>query len=153
MGIAFCSERVLILLCRMPRTVLNKDDPEYLEKRKKNNEAIKRSREKARQKASETQSKVETLRGENKRLEDKLMVLGQEMKFLKDVFMAHAGVDNSTPAPSTSSESTVSSSTVGQEDIDIHALLDQIDQPQPGTSEGKRKLLRLGTWNTTHLIA
>ena len=44
----------------MPRTVkeLSKDDPEYLEKRAKNNEAIKRSREKARSKARETAEKV-----------------------------------------------------------------------------------------------
>ena len=39
--------------CKMPRAAkqVDKEDPEYLEKRAKNNEAIKKSREKARTKA------------------------------------------------------------------------------------------------------
>ena len=75
---------------KAPKQV-NKNDPEYLEKRKKNNEAIKKSREKAKAKAEETQRKVETLKKDNKMLEDKISVLGQEMQFLKDIFLAHAG--------------------------------------------------------------
>jgi hypothetical protein len=42
----------------MPRTPsrgVQKDDPEYLEKRAKNNEAIKKSRERARNKQKETE--------------------------------------------------------------------------------------------------
>merc|ERR1712192_353806 len=71
-----------------------------------NNEAIKRSREKARAKASETKEKVDALKGDNKELEDKITALGQEMKFLKDVFIAHAsnssnGAASSTAAPPT----------------------------------------------------
>jgi len=92
----------------MPKEKNNpsKDDPEYLAKRAKNNEAIKRSREKARQKASETKEKVDALKSDNKELEDKITALGQEMKFLKDVFIAHAsnssnGAASSTAAPST----------------------------------------------------
>jgi hypothetical protein len=44
----------------MPRTPsrgVQKDDPEYLEKRAKNNEAIKKSRERARNKQKETEVK------------------------------------------------------------------------------------------------
>ena len=61
----------------MPKTPkqVDKNDPEYLEKRKRNNEAIKKSREKAKQKAEETQKKVDILRKDNKRLEDKINVL------------------------------------------------------------------------------
>jgi hypothetical protein len=47
-----------LLQKRMPRTPgrgVSKEDPEYLEKRAKNNEAIRRSREKARNKQKETE--------------------------------------------------------------------------------------------------
>jgi len=71
------------------RNVGNKDDPEYLARRAKNNEAIKKSREKARAKAAETKQRVEELRTDNKQLEDKISALDQEMKFLKEVFIAH----------------------------------------------------------------
>ena len=67
---------------KAPKQV-DKNDPEYLEKRKRNNEAIKKSREKAKAKAEETQRKVETLKKDNKMLDDKIIVLGQEMQFLK----------------------------------------------------------------------
>ena len=62
---------------KAPKQV-DKNDPEYLEKRKRNNEAIKKSREKAKAKAEETQRKVETLKKDNKMLEDKIIVLGYQ---------------------------------------------------------------------------
>ena len=77
---------------------INKDDPEYLERRKRNNEAIRKSREKSKAKASETSEKVDYFKKDNKRLEDKISVLGQEMQFLKDIFLAHAGSPNSNKA-------------------------------------------------------
>ena len=80
----------------MPKTQdkqVDKNDPEYLEKRKRNNEAIRKSREKAKQKAEETQKKVEILRKDNTRLDDKINVLGKEMQFLKDIFLAKAGAN------------------------------------------------------------
>ena len=77
---------------------VDKNDPEYLEKRKRNNEAIKKSREKAKAKAEETQRKVDHFKTDNKRLEDKISVLGQEMQFLKDIFLAHAGSNKCTEA-------------------------------------------------------
>ena len=69
----------------MPKAAkqVDKNDPEYLEKRKRKNEAIKKCREKAKAKAEETQRKVETLKKDNKMLDDKIIVLGQEMQFLK----------------------------------------------------------------------
>jgi hypothetical protein len=51
----------------MPRTPsrgVQKDDPEYLEKRAKNNEAIKKSRERARNKQKETEVKNMRLNSE-----------------------------------------------------------------------------------------
>ena len=90
----------------MPKTPkqVDKNDPEYLEKRKRNNEAIKKSREKAKQKAEETQKKVDVLKKDNKRLEDKINVLGQEMQFLKDIFLAHAGTNGEANKASQAAE-------------------------------------------------
>jgi len=138
----------------MPKEKNNpsKDDPEYLAKRAKNNEAIKRSREKARAKASETKEKVDALKGDNKELEDKITALGQEMKFLKDVFIAHASnssngaassaanpsttvVSGGIPAPATSASASEVDGEVKEEQSDdfLTDLLAQLDNP-PGPS-------------------
>ena len=60
-------------------------------KRARNNEAVKRSREKAREKANETSSKVNNLKNENEKLEEKVKLLSKELDFLKNIFLAHAG--------------------------------------------------------------
>ena len=92
-----------VIMPKTPKQV-DKNDPEYLEKRKRNNEAIKKSREKARQKSEETQKKVDSLRKDNKRLEDKINVLGQEMQFLKDIFLAHASANGEANKASQAAE-------------------------------------------------
>ena len=63
-------------IIEMPKIAkqMNKDDPEYLQKRAKNNEAIKRTRDKAKLKAKETETRLEDLRTDNKRMEDKINV-------------------------------------------------------------------------------
>ena len=66
-------------------------ESDYLAKRARNNEAVKRSREKAREKAKETTDKVTKLKTENERLEEKVKLLSKELDFLKNIFMAHAG--------------------------------------------------------------
>merc|ERR1712055_267987 len=108
-----------------------------------------RSREKVRQKANETKEKVDALKSDNKELEDKISALGQEMKFLKDVFIAHAGnSSNSAATASSTSTSAVSgevpsgltasgsgSGEVKSEQPDdfLNDLLAQLDPP-PGPS-------------------
>lgn len=64
---------------------------DYQTKRARNNEAVKRSREKSRQKASATTDRVTELKKENEALEEKIKLLSKELSFLKDIFMAHAG--------------------------------------------------------------
>jgi len=44
------------------REITNPSDPHYIEKRSKNNDAVKKSREKTRQKAKETMEKVSQLK-------------------------------------------------------------------------------------------
>lgn len=65
--------------------------PDYETKRARNNEAVKRSREKARQKAKETHDRVSKLKQENEKLEERIKLLSKELTFLKDIFLAHAG--------------------------------------------------------------
>ena len=66
-------------------------DEEYLNKRARNNDAVKRSRQKAREKANETNSRVQKLKNENEKLEEKIKLLSKELTFLKDIFLAHSG--------------------------------------------------------------
>jgi len=73
------------------REMGNPSDPHYIEKRSKNNDAVKKSREKTRQKAKETMEKVTQLKQENEMLEERIKLLAKELTFLKDIFMAHAG--------------------------------------------------------------
>jgi len=67
------------------------DDQDYLNKRARNNDAVKRSRAKAKAKISETHDRVTVLKQENEDLEGKIKLLSKELAFLKDIFLAHAG--------------------------------------------------------------
>jgi hypothetical protein len=69
----------------------NGNDSEYVSKRARNNEAVKRSREKARHKAKDTSERVNKLKSENEMLEERIKLLSKELTFLKDIFLAHAG--------------------------------------------------------------
>jgi len=72
------------------------DGQDYLNKRAKNNEAVKRSRAKAKAKTHETHDRVTVLKQENKDLEGKIKLLSKELAFLKDIFIAHAGSSHGT---------------------------------------------------------
>eukprot|EP00090_Calanus_glacialis_P002450 TRINITY_DN11836_c0_g1_i1.p1 TRINITY_DN11836_c0_g1~~TRINITY_DN11836_c0_g1_i1.p1 ORF type:complete len:107 (-),score=35.58 TRINITY_DN11836_c0_g1_i1:105-425(-) len=99
---------------------INKDGPEYLEKRAKNNEAIKRTRDKAKAKATETETRLENLRTDNKRMEDKISVLDQQMKFLKDVYHTHTQAKNER-------DTTVGVPSMGQDNIEfLDSFLNQM---------------------------
>ncbi|KAK5980178.1 Basic region leucine zipper [Trichostrongylus colubriformis] len=79
-------------------------DEDYEEKRRRNNEAVNRTREKKRQEETETAKKVEELRVENEKLERQVESLQKELSFLKEMFYAYAN-GNKKPgdAPSSSS--------------------------------------------------
>merc|ERR1719213_1389816 len=63
---------------------------DYLAKRSRNNAAVRRSREKARMKAKDTNDRVSLLKQENEMLEERIKLLTKELTFLKDIFLAHA---------------------------------------------------------------
>jgi len=62
-------------------------DPGYSAKRERNNEAVKKSREKSKKKAEETMKRVKRLREDNKMLEGKIEEQKKTKKFLKDLFL------------------------------------------------------------------
>jgi len=62
-----------------------KGTAEYQQKREKNNVAVRRSRDKAKQKAMETQHKVQLLTAENKKLHDRVAELTHELTTLKNL--------------------------------------------------------------------
>ena len=66
------------------------DNNEYDEKRQRNNEAVRKSREKARLKSEKIEARILYLRRENNALTNKKLLLKKELKTLKDLFLAHS---------------------------------------------------------------
>ena len=69
-----------------------KDTEEYRLRRDRNNDAVKKSRDKARERAAETLERVSRLKEENEKLEQQVQILSKELGVLRDLFkMVHAG--------------------------------------------------------------
>ena len=66
-------------------------DKEYEDKRARNNEAVRRSRAKAKERAKEVQSRINNLKNENDDLEERKKLLSKELTFLKELFMKQSG--------------------------------------------------------------
>lgn len=70
---------------------LEKDTEEYRKLRDRNNEAVKKSRTRTKLRTQSTLDKVEKLRDENTKLEDRIEGLKKELELLKELFVSHAG--------------------------------------------------------------
>lgn len=55
-------------------------------------QAVKRSRVKSKLRTQQTLERVNQLKTENELLEEKIKMLTKELGFLKDLFLAHAGI-------------------------------------------------------------
>ncbi|CAH2237682.1 jg11359 [Pararge aegeria aegeria] len=66
------------------------EDDDYRRKRDRNNEAVKKSRYKSKQRTQETFSRVTKLKEENQALEEKVKSLTKDLEFLKKLFMEYA---------------------------------------------------------------
>lgn len=71
---------------------VEKDTEEYRKLRDRNNEAVKKSRTRTKLRTQNTLDKVEKLRGENTKLEDRIEGLKKELELLKELFVSHAGM-------------------------------------------------------------
>ncbi|XP_051576132.1 CCAAT/enhancer-binding protein gamma-like [Myxocyprinus asiaticus] len=87
---------------KMKKTSMDKDSDEYRQRRERNNLAVKKSRMRSKQKAQDTQQRVNELKEENERLEAKIKLLSKELSVLKDLFLEHAHnlADNVQPPAS-----------------------------------------------------
>jgi len=86
-------------------SVSTTDDDDYRQKRDRNNVAVKKSREKSRQRARETAEKMDRLRRENDELEQRTVELAAELRTLKDLLLSRAarrGVAKDDKPPLTS---------------------------------------------------
>ena len=63
---------------------------DYVKRRNKNNIAVKKSREKSKQKGATTAENIEKLKVENVQLEEKVEVLNKELSVLKKAFLDNA---------------------------------------------------------------
>lgn len=99
---------------KMKKPSADKDSDEYRQRRERNNLAVKKSRMRSKQKAMDTQQRVNELKEENERLEAKIKLLSKELSVLKDLFLEHAhnladnvqpptGAGGSSPAPNSTS--------------------------------------------------
>ncbi|XP_057368019.1 uncharacterized protein LOC130689017 [Daphnia carinata] len=70
---------------------VEKDTEEYRKLRDRNNEAVKKSRTRTKLRTQNTLDKVEKLRGENTKLEDRIEGLKKELELLKELFVSHTG--------------------------------------------------------------
>lgn len=94
---------------KMKKTQADKDSDEYRQRRERNNLAVKKSRMRSKQKAQDTQQRVNELKEENERLEAKIKLLSKELSVLKDLFLEHAhnladnvqppGAEGASPSP------------------------------------------------------
>lgn len=66
------------------------EDDDYRRRRDRNNEAVKKSRFKTKQRTQETFTRVSKLKEENQLLEEKVKTLTKELQFLRELFLAHA---------------------------------------------------------------
>jgi len=65
---------------------LDKESDEYRDKRDRNNESVRKSRDKARQRQIEIEACMETLSSENRQLQDRVDSLEKELAILRGVF-------------------------------------------------------------------
>ncbi|KAG5666846.1 hypothetical protein PVAND_014856 [Polypedilum vanderplanki] len=119
------------------------DDPVYAEKRARNNEAVRKSRDKSKKKAEETMARVQKLKEENKKLEGKIDEQKKTKKFLKDLFLQQTTAKMQNPTPEQwalineeNSEDEIESEVSTQSSIDESSSSEE--EPAPKRKRGKK---------------
>ncbi|CAF0891065.1 unnamed protein product [Rotaria sordida] len=76
----------------MQRRSVPRTDPRYNQLRSKNNDSVKKSREKSRRERDETMESINQLEEENQELSERIRILKQEYEQLQDLFKQHTGI-------------------------------------------------------------
>jgi len=66
------------------------NDEEYRIRRERNNEAVRKSRDKSKKKTEETLKRVDDLKMENYKLEEQIRMYRKQLTDLKGIFLEHA---------------------------------------------------------------
>ena len=74
------------ILKSAPKRHCAKSTEEYRDKRDRNNVAVRKSRQRSRQKQSETEDRVQSLQAQNSALQKKVDLLSKELNVLKSLF-------------------------------------------------------------------
>lgn len=77
----------------MQRRSVPRTDPRYDQIRAKNNDSVKKSREKSRRERDETISSIQQLEDDNHQLTEQIQVLKNEFQQLQSLFRQHTGID------------------------------------------------------------
>lgn len=105
----------------MQRRSVTRTDPRYDQLRAKNNDSVKKSREKSRRERDETIASISQLEEENRELTETINTLKTEYRRLEDLFRQHTGISidsllDSGNNPSTSTTTDDSASNARQEE-------------------------------------
>lgn len=100
---------------------------DYNEKRQRNNEAIKKNREKARAMREETERQMSSLRTENEYMERRIQLLKDELEFLKYVYYQHTQTAPAEPDINTNTEHIQSETMQTEEDDNDDNIPDKKD--------------------------
>ena len=76
----------------MQRRAVPRTDPRYNQIRARNNDSVKKSREKSRREQDETMGEIQQLEDENAQLTNSIQLLKQEYAQLQDLFQKHTGI-------------------------------------------------------------
>jgi predicted nuclease with TOPRIM domain len=76
----------------MQRRSVPRTDPRYNQIRARNNDSVKKSREKSRRERDETLESIEKLEQENEELMEKIRIMKEEYQQLQDLFKKHTGI-------------------------------------------------------------
>lgn len=77
----------------MQRRSVPRTDPRYNQIRAKNNDSVKKSREKSRRERDETISAIQQLEDENENLNEQIQFLKDEFQQLQNLFHQHTGIN------------------------------------------------------------
>ncbi|CAF1584507.1 unnamed protein product [Rotaria magnacalcarata] len=108
----------------MQRRSVQRVDPRYKQLRTRNNDSVKKSREKSRREREETMKSIDQLEQDNTKLHKNLQTLKQEYDQLRDLFKQHTGIDIDQMLSNeirTTSESATSSTQSREESKEISA--------------------------------
>lgn len=76
----------------MQRRSVPRTDPRYNQIRAKNNDSVKKSREKSRRERDEIIESINKLEQENKELTERIKIIKQEYEQLQELFKQHTGI-------------------------------------------------------------